>query len=523
MKTIPGDARFVLGVVDDLGGSAEVTRSLAAPEGGGITWATVLALIAAALFIGGFVGNLVRVQAPRAGPAVGVRHGPAPTRDGARKQDHRTLTGPDVYGLVADRAASDGGMSSSVSGIACLDLLRSDAYRPKLAEYVEIREFPLKWGNDYVMVANTRDLLHYRLARERSSRSCGRWTASRSVKELVLDEFEASGDLDPDAVTDLVRTLYEGNFLDQRYRDVDALVTRALDPVTERRRRARTFAKTLTIEWSDANRVVQWLYDHGLRYAFCKAVVAVEVFVAIVGVVIFVDAWSYPVTSRSGPVAGRELHRALAARLLLRLLHELGHALVVVRNGRRIKSAGFMIYFGSPAFFVDGSDGLMMDRRQQILSSFAGPFAEMILASAMRPHRLVVPRMVPGAHDVHRGRAELLPDPHEPDPAPRARRLLHPCRCDPGARPSPPIARVHARRSVPEDPASGALHQAGRRTRPVRDPRGRLHHLRSLQLLSVLEDPVRPARHAAVGRRDVHADPAHRPRGDRDRSGACGG
>jgi hypothetical protein len=59
LKTIPGDARFVLGVVDDLGGSAQVTRSLAAPEGGGITWATVLALIAAALFIGGFIGNLV--------------------------------------------------------------------------------------------------------------------------------------------------------------------------------------------------------------------------------------------------------------------------------------------------------------------------------------------------------------------------------------------------------------------------------------------------------------------------------
>jgi hypothetical protein len=59
MKTIPGDARFALGVVDDFGESAEVTRSLAAPDGGGITWATVLALIAAALFIGGFIGNLV--------------------------------------------------------------------------------------------------------------------------------------------------------------------------------------------------------------------------------------------------------------------------------------------------------------------------------------------------------------------------------------------------------------------------------------------------------------------------------
>ena len=58
VKTIPADARFVLGVVDDFGESAEVTRSLAAPEGGGITWGTVVALIAAALFAGGFVGNV---------------------------------------------------------------------------------------------------------------------------------------------------------------------------------------------------------------------------------------------------------------------------------------------------------------------------------------------------------------------------------------------------------------------------------------------------------------------------------
>jgi hypothetical protein len=58
MKTIPEDARFVLGVVDDFGESAEVTRALAAPESGGISWGTVAALTAAALFAGGFVGNL---------------------------------------------------------------------------------------------------------------------------------------------------------------------------------------------------------------------------------------------------------------------------------------------------------------------------------------------------------------------------------------------------------------------------------------------------------------------------------
>ena len=37
----------------------------------------------------------------------------------------------------------------------------------------------------------------------------------------------------------------------------------------------------------------------------------------------------------------------------LTFVHELGHAVVLVHQGRRIKSAGFMIYFGSPAFFVE--------------------------------------------------------------------------------------------------------------------------------------------------------------------------
>ena len=58
VKTIPEGARFVLGVVDDFGESAEVTRSLAAPESGGITWETVIAAILIALLAGGVIGNL---------------------------------------------------------------------------------------------------------------------------------------------------------------------------------------------------------------------------------------------------------------------------------------------------------------------------------------------------------------------------------------------------------------------------------------------------------------------------------
>jgi CRP-like cAMP-binding protein/Zn-dependent protease len=290
------------------------------------------------------------------------------------------VTGPRVYELVAERATSESRPEVRVWD-RLAELLDPNRYRPKLADYVEIREFPLRWGNDYVMVANTRDLLHYRLDPS-DIPLIRKMDGTRTVKEIVLEEFESSGDLDPDSITDLVRTLYEGNFLEQRYRNVDEVVTKALDPITERRRRARTFAKTLSIEWEDANRVVQWLYDHGLKHAFLKPVVALEAIVALVGMVAFVR------TTQSGDftIGGTSLAGSFVVLWLLDYLsvftHELGHALVVVRNGRRIKSAGFMIYFGSPAFFVDGSDGLMMDRRQQIASSFAGPFADMILASA---------------------------------------------------------------------------------------------------------------------------------------------
>lgn len=58
VRTIPGDGRFVLGVVDDFGESAEVTRSLVVPESGGITWETVVAAILIALLAGGVIGNL---------------------------------------------------------------------------------------------------------------------------------------------------------------------------------------------------------------------------------------------------------------------------------------------------------------------------------------------------------------------------------------------------------------------------------------------------------------------------------
>ena len=291
------------------------------------------------------------------------------------------MSPPDVYRLVADDLEANGEVGTNDTDVweQISHLVDASELRPKLADDIEIRVFEQRWGEGYVMIANPRDLLHYRLAAS-DLPLLHMMDGTRTVKEIVIERFEESGEMELTAVIDLVRSLYRGNFLERRFVDVPSMVTRAMDPVTERRRKAREFGRTLSIEWEGAHRLVRWLYDHGLKWAFTPAVLILLVATSVIGLVLFVDL----VRHQRFAIAGRSLAIGFIVLIVLDYLmvfcHELGHALVIVHNGRRIRSAGFQIYFGSPAFFVESSDSLMTDRRQQIIASFAGPFAQLVLA-----------------------------------------------------------------------------------------------------------------------------------------------
>lgn len=291
------------------------------------------------------------------------------------------MSPPDVYRLVADDLEANGEVGTNGADVweRIAHLVDASELRPKLADDIEIRVFEQRWGEGYVMIANPRDLLHYRLAAS-DLPLLHMMDGTRTVKEIVIERFEESGEIELTAVIDLVRSLYQGNFLERRFVDVPSMVTRAMDPVTERRRKAREFGRTLSIEWEGAHRLVRWLYDHGLKWVFTPAVLVLLIVTSVIGLGFFVNL----VRDQQFAIAGRSLAIGFIVLIVLDYVmvfcHELGHALVIVHNGRRIRSAGFQIYFGSPAFFVESSDGLMMDRRQQIVESFAGPFAQLVLA-----------------------------------------------------------------------------------------------------------------------------------------------
>ena len=72
--------------------------------------------------------------------------------------------------------------------------------RPQLAPDVEVKEFHLRWGNDYAMIANPRDLLHYQLD-PGEIELLPLMDGTRTVRELYAD-LSAAGSLADDASVD---------------------------------------------------------------------------------------------------------------------------------------------------------------------------------------------------------------------------------------------------------------------------------------------------------------------------------
>src|SRR5436190_1561373 len=87
--------------------------------------------------------------------------------------------------------------------------------RPKLADDIEIKRFAGRNG-DYVMMANLRDLIHYKFD-SGDAELIALMDGTRSIEEIVVERLEASGEIELSGVADVVLTLYQGNFLDKTY------------------------------------------------------------------------------------------------------------------------------------------------------------------------------------------------------------------------------------------------------------------------------------------------------------------
>jgi CRP-like cAMP-binding protein len=283
--------------------------------------------------------------------------------------------GSGVWNLVAERLGSEDQEEGSLWG-RLGTLVDPGEYRPKLAADIEVKRFTQRSGEDYYMLANPRDLVHYKIQGP-DYELVKLMDGTRTVKEIVIERFSDSGEMDVGGVADFVYQLRSENFFVDPYEDVEAVVNRALNP-SRRHEKLRQFLTNLRIEWKNPQAPVKWLYDHGLRHALTKPFVLLALVVVVGGIFAFVANYRSRLFGLTGKSLAVGFFVLLAIQYFMILIHELGHALVLVQNGRRLKGAGFLIYFGCPAFYVESSDSLMMEPRKRVLQAFAGPYGQSI-------------------------------------------------------------------------------------------------------------------------------------------------
>lgn len=254
-------------------------------------------------------------------------------------------------------------------------------WRPRLADHVELKDFELRWGNDYTIIANRRDMVYYRLEPAEAA-VVRRFDGDKTVREVIGEHLDEVAELSLGEFAELLLQLQAGRMFTTGGGDVDEALGSALTKGSTFSRAVSKVVRSQPIEWRGAEGPVRWMYRYGLRFAFHPAGAVVAAVLAFGGFAAFIAesrAGRFSLVSDSPALEGAVL---VVLSYLLGVCHEIGHAIVLVHRGCRVKSAGFLIYFGSPALFIDSSDGLMLDQRGRIQQSIAGPYTELVIAGA---------------------------------------------------------------------------------------------------------------------------------------------
>ncbi len=209
---------------------------------------------------------------------------------------------------------------------------------------------------------------------------------SRTLARLVADFARISGRLAPEQVRRVVADLAGNRMLEEL--PVDAF--RPLDRLRRKPWPVRfgrgllAFIQGRRVIVANIDPLVGFLYRAGARVLFTRPVAALLAAVAVVGLVAF--GWQWWTGAQSVFLTEDSYVTGAAVLLGLNIValacHELGHALATKHAGRRVPTAGFLVYFGIPSVFVDTTDVWMAGRRGRLLTTAAGPATGLILAGA---------------------------------------------------------------------------------------------------------------------------------------------
>lgn len=120
-----------------------------------------------------------------------------------------------------------------------------------------------------------------------------------------------------------------------------------------------------------------------LSFVYSKVFWVILALLALFGTQLAVRQWTALLVTANDALRIESAAIYGVALLVLKAIHELGHALTTARYGCRVPSMGIAFMLGTPVFYTDTTDSWRLARRSQRLAVvFAGVAAEMIVAVA---------------------------------------------------------------------------------------------------------------------------------------------
>jgi putative peptide zinc metalloprotease protein len=221
-----------------------------------------------------------------------------------------------------------------------------------------------------------------------------RMDGSRTVGDLLVAFFQEFHVLAPARLLNLVATLKARGMLTDEPVDVWTALAARLG--SGRVRRLRTAVGIVTgrehLKLRRADPFFAWLARVAGRVVYTPAVRWLCLAIAAVGGATFlyeVVSGSYSATPTAVPVWGVVL-LVYGIQLAITAAHELAHGVECKHRGCRVNAFGVTLFYGIPCLFVDTTDVWMADRKGRILTSWAGPYAELIISGTLAVTVLLV-------------------------------------------------------------------------------------------------------------------------------------
>jgi putative peptide zinc metalloprotease protein len=262
-------------------------------------------------------------------------------------------------------------------GVWLVDLVRS---RERPRRKPGIAAFPQKTARHEQIVVLKDPARHsyFRLS-ENGWRLWQALDGQSSRRELIIQDFRATGRFAPQAVIDLLERLAAAGFIETtRLAEIDGLM---------RPSRARMIAARLTrvFTWqaplTGCDEWLSRLYAGGARLLFTWPALAVFSSAAIIGfaglIFALMEGRVALTTERAG---GSLLWFLYAAVIASGVLHEAGHAFTVKYYGREVNRIGIGWFWFGPIGYVDTSDMWLAERWPRIAVDLAGIYVNAVCA-----------------------------------------------------------------------------------------------------------------------------------------------